>query len=115
MDTQSTGEDLEKDLTKLLHECEAKVSRLDICARLIQNNIIFFFHGFLFKWSLMRIKLTGIIQLCGIADARMRGTPLRNLKMFEELCGSDVLANIILTTTFWNQVIPMSVPNARSN
>ena len=53
-----------------------------------------------------RIKLTGIIQLYSIADARMRGTPLRNLKMFEELCGSDGLANVILTTTFWNQVIP---------
>ena len=54
----------------------------------------------------LRIKLTGIIQLYSIADARMRGTPLRNLKMFEELCGSDGLANVILTTTFWSQVIP---------
>ncbi|EDR05774.1 uncharacterized protein LACBIDRAFT_294760 [Laccaria bicolor S238N-H82] len=53
-----------------------------------------------------RIKLTGIIQLYSIADARMRGTPLRNLKMFEELCGSEVLANVILTTTFWSQVTP---------
>ena len=53
-----------------------------------------------------RIKLTGIIQLHSIADARMRGTPLRNLKMFRELCGSDGLANVILTTTFWGQVIP---------
>ena len=26
--------------------------------------------------------------------------------MFEELCGSDGLANVILTTTFWSQVIP---------
>ena len=53
-----------------------------------------------------RIKLTGIIQLYSIADARMRGTPLRNLKMFEQLCGSGGLANVILTTTFWGQVIP---------
>ena len=53
-----------------------------------------------------RIKLTGIIQLYSVADARMRGTPLRNLKMFEGLCGSDGLANVILTTTFWGQVIP---------
>ena len=26
--------------------------------------------------------------------------------MFEGLCGSDGLANVILTTTFWGQVIP---------
>ncbi|EDR05787.1 uncharacterized protein LACBIDRAFT_302511 [Laccaria bicolor S238N-H82] len=60
----------------------------------------------LVKTYKQRIKLSGIIQLYSIADARMRGTPLRNLKMFEELCGSDGLVNVILTTTFWSQVTP---------
>ena len=53
-----------------------------------------------------RIKLTGIIQLYSIADAEMRGTPSTNLRIFEELCGSDGFANVILATTFWSQVIP---------
>ncbi|KIJ93992.1 hypothetical protein K443DRAFT_684115 [Laccaria amethystina LaAM-08-1] len=51
-----------------------------------------------------RIILSGIIQLCSIADTRMRGTPLMNMKIFEQLCGSDALKNVILTTTFWDQV-----------
>ena len=34
----------------------------------------------------------------------MRGTPLINLKIFEQLCGPDALKNVILTTTFWDQV-----------
>jgi hypothetical protein len=34
----------------------------------------------------------------------MRGTPLKYLKMFELLCGDDALKNVILTTTFWDEV-----------
>lgn len=51
-----------------------------------------------------RIILSGIIQFCSIADARMRGTPLINMKTFEQLCGPDALKNVVLTTTFWDQV-----------
>ena len=51
-----------------------------------------------------RIILSGIIQFCSIADAKMRGTPLMNMKIFEQLCGPDALKNVIITTTFWDQV-----------
>ena len=34
----------------------------------------------------------------------MVGTPLKNLRMFEELCGKDALKNVILTTTMWDEV-----------
>ncbi|EDR05782.1 uncharacterized protein LACBIDRAFT_329356 [Laccaria bicolor S238N-H82] len=51
-----------------------------------------------------RIILSGIIQFCSIADAKMCGTPLINLKIFEQLCGPNVLKNVILTATFWDQV-----------
>ena len=34
----------------------------------------------------------------------MRGTPLINMKILEQLCGPDALKNVILTTTFWDQV-----------
>ena len=40
MDTQSIGEDLEKDLARRLHECGAKLSLLDICARSTQNKYV---------------------------------------------------------------------------
>ena len=34
----------------------------------------------------------------------MAGTPLKNLRMFEELCGKSAFQNVILTTTMWDEV-----------
>jgi hypothetical protein len=34
----------------------------------------------------------------------MAGTPLKNLRMFEELCGKNAFHNVILTTTMWDDV-----------
>ena len=34
----------------------------------------------------------------------MVGTPLKNLRMFEELCGKNAFQNVILTTTMWDEV-----------
>jgi len=34
----------------------------------------------------------------------MAGSPLKNLRMFEKLCGKESLRNIILTTTMWDEV-----------
>lgn len=34
----------------------------------------------------------------------MGGTPLKNLRNFEELCGKNMLRNIVLTTTMWDNV-----------
>ncbi|KAH7909051.1 hypothetical protein BJ138DRAFT_1156161 [Hygrophoropsis aurantiaca] len=50
------------------------------------------------------ITLTGILFFHRISDSRMRGTPLKNLAMFEELCGNNALRNVILTTTMWNEI-----------
>ncbi|KAH7905079.1 P-loop containing nucleoside triphosphate hydrolase protein, partial [Hygrophoropsis aurantiaca] len=50
------------------------------------------------------ITLTGILFFHRISESRMRGTPLKNLKVFEELCGNNALRNVILTTTMWNEI-----------
>ena len=34
----------------------------------------------------------------------MVGTPLKNLRMFEKLCGKNAFHNIIFTTTMWDEV-----------
>ena len=34
----------------------------------------------------------------------MAGTPLKNLRMFEELCGKNAFQSVILTTTMWDEV-----------
>ena len=49
------------------------------------------------------IRLTGLLYFHRISDNRMAGTPLKNLRMFENLCGED-FKGIILTTTMWSDV-----------
>ncbi|KAF9469801.1 P-loop containing nucleoside triphosphate hydrolase protein, partial [Collybia nuda] len=55
------------------------------------------------------ITLTGLLFLHRITDNRMAGTPLRNLHMFERLCGIDALQNVMLVTTMWDEVYDMAI------
>ena len=50
--------------------------------------------------------LSGIIYLHRITDVRMDGSSLKNLKMFQRMCGPDALQNVLLTTTQWSNVNP---------
>ena len=34
----------------------------------------------------------------------MAGTPLRNLRMFQRLCGDNALRNVMLVTTMWSEI-----------
>ncbi|KAG0632786.1 P-loop containing nucleoside triphosphate hydrolase protein [Tuber brumale] len=49
--------------------------------------------------------LSGIIYLHRITDVRMDGSALKNLRMFQKLCGPGALKNVFLTTTQWSNVI----------
>ncbi|KAH0559440.1 hypothetical protein GP486_004046 [Trichoglossum hirsutum] len=51
-------------------------------------------------------KLNGLVYLHRIIDPRMQGSSLRNIRMFRQLCGSDCLRNVVLATTFWEDVLP---------
>ncbi|MCJ1353567.1 MAG: hypothetical protein MMC33_003554 [Icmadophila ericetorum] len=48
--------------------------------------------------------LTGIFYLQPITKNRAEGSTLRSLALLEKLCGSKNFKNILLITTFWNQV-----------
>ncbi|KAF9450883.1 hypothetical protein P691DRAFT_638001, partial [Macrolepiota fuliginosa MF-IS2] len=50
------------------------------------------------------VKLSGILYLHRITDNRITNTALRNLDMFQHLCGSSALSNVILVTTNWDQL-----------
>ena len=50
------------------------------------------------------MTLGGVIYLLSIADKRMKGTTLRNLEMFHQLCGNEALARVVLGTTNWGEV-----------
>ncbi|KAF8420760.1 P-loop containing nucleoside triphosphate hydrolase protein [Boletus edulis BED1] len=49
--------------------------------------------------------LSGILYLHRISDNRMAGTPLKNLRVFQKLCGNDALDKVYLTTTMWDEVV----------
>jgi len=51
-----------------------------------------------------KTKLSGIIYLHRISDNRMTGASLKNLRMFDSLCGQDALPSVILVTTMWDEI-----------
>jgi len=70
------------------------------------------------KWTSATYRqdqlLSGIIYLHPITHARMEGSAMRNLRMFQSLCGQEVLGNVLLTTTQWSNVDP-AVGQARED
>ncbi|KAI0789963.1 P-loop containing nucleoside triphosphate hydrolase protein [Abortiporus biennis] len=51
-------------------------------------------------------RLHGVIYLHRISDVRMGGTSRKNFVMFQKLCGSAVLPNVVIATTMWDDVDP---------
>jgi len=60
--------------------------------------------GWLKKTYENKVMVAGILYLHRISDNRMAGTPLKNLQVFQELCGKNALKNIVLVTTMWDDV-----------
>ena len=61
------------------------------------------FDGFLRRYE-NEILLSGLLYFHRISDNRMAGTPLKNLRMFEELCGKNACQHVIMITTMWDEV-----------
>ena len=57
-------------------------------------------------------KLSGIIYLHRITDDRMRGSSMRSMRMFRQLCGESFYRNLLLGTTCWS-LIPEEVGKQR--
>lgn len=53
------------------------------------------------KW-----RLVGVIYLHRITDPRMGGSALKNLHMFQKLCGTRSLPCVTLATTMWGDLEP---------
>lgn len=51
-----------------------------------------------------KVKLAGIIYLHRITDIRMTGTAAKNLSMFQLLCGTDSMSNVVLASTRWDDL-----------
>jgi hypothetical protein len=60
-----------------------------------------------------QMKLTGIIYLHRIKDERMTNALMRNLTMFRSLCGDNAFKNVVLATTFWDELPDLAKGKAR--
>ncbi|KAI6102827.1 P-loop containing nucleoside triphosphate hydrolase protein [Pisolithus sp. B1] len=47
--------------------------------------------------------LSAILYFHRISDNRMAGTPLKNLRFFERLCGKNAMSKVTLVTTMWDE------------
>lgn len=49
-------------------------------------------------------ELSGLLYLHPISENRVESSTLKNLGMFQKLCGKEALRKVILTTTMWSRV-----------
>ena len=52
-------------------------------------------------------KFSGILYLHNICEPKVGGSSQRNMTMFKKLCGPDSLKNVVVVTTFWDEIEPV--------
>jgi hypothetical protein len=60
--------------------------------------------AFFFMLYQRKIQLTGIVYLHRISDVRLGGSAMKNLRMFQHLCGVGCMPSVAFVTTMWNAV-----------
>ncbi|KAJ3731661.1 hypothetical protein DFJ43DRAFT_1078436 [Lentinula guzmanii] len=50
------------------------------------------------------IQLAGVVFIHRISDSRVTGVTRRNMKMFQQLCGTDAMKNVVIVTNMWGHV-----------
>ncbi|TDL14538.1 P-loop containing nucleoside triphosphate hydrolase protein [Rickenella mellea] len=65
---------------------------------------------YLVKSHMAGTKLTGVIYMHSIIDRKVEGSTRRIFRMFQELCGSRNLNQVVIATTWWDKVdAPLAV------
>lgn len=60
-------------------------------------------HNVLSRYEAGR-KLSGIIYMHRISDNRIGGIAKENFRLFEKICGTDAMKNVLIVTTMWEDV-----------
>ncbi|KAM0254615.1 hypothetical protein ACHAQJ_006582 [Trichoderma viride] len=55
----------------------------------------------------MKTRLAGLIYLHRITDTRVSGSSLKNIRIFQNLCGADAFDRVVLATTMWSTLDSM--------
>ena len=67
------------------------------------QSFLTFTNGNLQRYDQTR-KLSGLIYVQRISDPRFSGLSSRNLRMFRKLCGTENFQNVVVLTTYWDQL-----------
>ncbi|EKM78809.1 hypothetical protein AGABI1DRAFT_129087 [Agaricus bisporus var. burnettii JB137-S8] len=65
------------------------------------------------KTGSKNLNLNRVLYLHRISDNRMAGTPLKNLELFERICGPSWFNRVVLVTTMWDELDDQDVGTAR--
>jgi 50S ribosome-binding GTPase len=57
--------------------------------------------AFLTKLYVRRIRVTGLVYVHRITDPKMQGSAVKNLKVFQRLCGAQCFPQVALVSTMW--------------
>ncbi|PVF99677.1 hypothetical protein CPB86DRAFT_675266, partial [Serendipita vermifera] len=60
-----------------------------------------------------RKLLDGILYFHNIANVRMGGAAVRNLRLFENLCGPDPLKSVMMVTNMWDTLTDINIGEDR--
>jgi GTP-binding protein EngB required for normal cell division len=60
--------------------------------------------AFLAKLYMRRIRVTGLVYVHRITDPRMQGSAVKNLKVFQRLCGAQCFPQVALVSTMWQML-----------
>lgn len=61
------------------------------------------------------VKVAGILQLVDITQAQVTSSHRLALKAFSELCGADFLCNVVVVSTFWEDLDSLQVGTMREH
>ena len=59
---------------------------------------------YLYFRSKKNSTISGLLYFHRISDNRMAGTPLKNLRIFDDLSKKHGFQNVVITTTMWDEV-----------
>jgi GTP-binding protein EngB required for normal cell division len=60
--------------------------------------------AFLTKLYVRKIRVTGLIYVHRITDPKMQGSAVKNLEMFQKLCGAECFPQVALVSTMWQEL-----------
>jgi 50S ribosome-binding GTPase len=60
--------------------------------------------GFLTQLYARTIRVTGLVYVHRITDPKMQGSAVKNLEMFQKLCGTHCFPQVALVSTMWQEL-----------